>query len=114
MRFLEIVPKFSRFLARNMTCVIFYRGPYMLSGYTSHILSPVIWYFVCICDYFYIPIVWYKLIPAAVRSKTKVCGRSTAEITGSDTADSNTVSSVGSVLCDVLITRAEESSRVCV
>jgi len=62
--------------------------------------------------------VWYKLIPAAVRSKTKVCGRSTAGIMGSDTADGtdvfSCVSRVGSVLCDVLITRAEKSYRVCV
>ena len=61
-------------------------------------------------------VVQYKLIPAAVRSKTKVCGRSTAGITGSDTADGtdvfSCVNSVGSVLCDVLITRAEKSYRV--
>jgi hypothetical protein len=59
----------------------------MLLGYTSYILSRVILYFLSICDYFYVPIVWYKLIPAAVRSKTKVCDRSNAGITGSDTAD---------------------------
>jgi hypothetical protein len=119
MRFLEIVQKWSMFLGGgNVMCLIFYRGPYMLIGYTSYILSPVIWYFLCICDYFYIAIVWYKLIPAAVRSKAKVCGRSIPGITGSDTADGtdvfSCVSSVDSVLCDVLITRAEKSYCVCV
>ena len=41
MRFLEIVQNFSRFLAGNVTCLISYRDPYMLLGYTSYILSPV-------------------------------------------------------------------------
>jgi hypothetical protein len=95
-------------------------GPYMLLGYTSYTLSPAIWYFLCICDYFYITIVGYKLIPAAVLSKIRVCGR---WLLGSRVRIPLTartfyflfaVSSVGSVLCDVLITRAEESYRVCV
>jgi len=39
MRFLEIVQTFSKFLAGNVTCLTFYRGPYMLLGYTSYILT---------------------------------------------------------------------------
>ena len=92
----------------------------MLLGCTSYILSPVIWYFLCICDYFYIPIVWYKLIPAVARSKTKVCGRRLLgsrvriPLTGRRFSLVFAVSGVGSVLCGVLITLAEESYRVCV
>jgi hypothetical protein len=61
-------------------------------------------------------------IPAAARSKAYVCGRLVAGIAGANPAEGMDVcllylyvvlSCVGRGLCDVLITRPEESYRVC-
>jgi len=38
-------------------------------------------------DYFYVTILWYAPIQAAVQFKTKVCSHSNAGIAGSNTAD---------------------------
>ena len=54
----------------------------------------------------------------AERSKAWVCGRSVAGIAGSNSAEGTdvvfVVCCVGSDLCDELITRPEESHRLCV
>ena len=61
-----------------------------------------------------------KLIPAAARSKTCVCGRSLAGIVGSNPARAwmsvycECCVLSGSCLCVYLITHPEESYRVCV
>jgi hypothetical protein len=49
-------------------------------------------------DYFYVDTEWYTPILAAVRSKTKVCGRLAAGIAGSNTADGIVVSGLFCVL----------------
>jgi hypothetical protein len=61
-------------------------------------------------------------LPMAARSEVQVCGRSVAGVAGSNPTRSMDVfllclyavlSCVGTGLCDGLITRSEESYRVC-
>jgi hypothetical protein len=55
-------------------------------------------------DYFYVTILWYMPIQAAVRVKTKFCGLSNAGIAGSNTADGiGFLCSKVNILCDLLL-----------